>query len=1085
MSVMRGRARAAVAAAAAPQRQVLAPATRGAHPLATAASLSAAVAAGEAAEVRRLLLGDARTARWTTRLGNEVAGYRAAPQSAELPERLRGWEYYSARDGIAPDWVSHYRRPVGDTNIDGEQLLVSLGAAAAAAGTGYAALGVLRVSPEPIGSGGGRYVAYTLDTRGADEYTGVVEDTHAPAPRPPLAVLPRAASLVWAPHRPGCAPALYYTVPAANSTPGAEGDSAGADGSSHHLCGHVVMRHVLGRRDRALDEVVFTVPPPAGGGGGTGGVGPAAAFVDVVSSKDGALVCVVVNDRTTCAVYVLDYHHHHHSSSKCTPAVEGDAVDVAQLPTPPLPRPLLVVPPTADDAMAGDIDGATGTPPVPAGTQYSLEHHRPSGRLVAVTNDGGVGGADGHRVLLSATDPALLAAAIAYATGASATAGGGYPPLRLPWRELLPRRPGVVVTDVDVFDAGAVVYSRRLASVTSAAAPDPSLRAPAFGVEVLPLHSSGGSSVARPPAAVPLPLPAGVCAVWPRANADSSAGAVQMTLSFLTRPAVTVEYPLPQPAPPSSQQQQQQPAQPPAQPPRVLAAQGVGVAPGRPLFAASDYVSYVLHAPSWGDHVAAWVRQRTGEAASGGDGGVTLVPVTVVHRSGVGIDADEVQETAARICDDALRPRSQNADTEPPLQLLPDSPSRLLHALTQGLDDWRLELQPALASAAAALEGGDAACRYLPRRAGVPEGALSPSLPALAAARASWQRGLLRLAAARATLRGSAALPPDCHRGHTSAAPTRLDAPALSLLAAAGGGLRTYPPSWQWRHNNPALLRAYGAYGTPLSAELDPALLPLLSRGWVVAHAHVRGGGDGGERWYHAGRGRAKPNTLGDAAAACRLLVATGLTRAALLATATESAGGVVGGWLATARPGLAAAHVLRAPFVDVLGGMSDASHGLTRVEAAEWGAPAECADDAAAIAAYCPATAAAAAAAASGAAHPRYTDSPSLLVMAAAADARTPAAAAVQFVQHMRAAVGAPPAAAVDAQRATQRPHRGEPPSPLLLPLLLAHVAPHDAAGHGGPAAASLRAHYAGQEAAFLYRSLGLDLDAATSRLL
>lgn len=39
-------------------------------------------------------------------------------------------------------------------------------------------------------------------------------------------------------------------------------------------------------------------------------------------------------------------------------------------------------------------------------------------------------------------------------------------------------------------------------------------------------------------------------------------------------------------------------------------------------------------------------------------------------------------------------------------------------------------------------------------------------------------------------------------------------------------------------------VEVYGAYGTPLRAEYRPELRPLIERGWIVAQAHVRGGGE-------------------------------------------------------------------------------------------------------------------------------------------------------------------------------------------------------------------------------------------------
>ena len=51
----------------------------------------------------------------------------------------------------------------------------------------------------------------------------------------------------------------------------------------------------------------------------------------------------------------------------------------------------------------------------------------------------------------------------------------------------------------------------------------------------------------------------------------------------------------------------------------------------------------------------------------------------------------------------------------------------------------------------------------------------------------------------------------------------------------------------------PCLLYGYGAYEWTYDPEFDLALPSLLDRGVVFAHAHVRGGGEGGRRWWFEG----------------------------------------------------------------------------------------------------------------------------------------------------------------------------------------------------------------------------------------
>lgn len=46
------------------------------------------------------------------------------------------------------------------------------------------------------------------------------------------------------------------------------------------------------------------------------------------------------------------------------------------------------------------------------------------------------------------------------------------------------------------------------------------------------------------------------------------------------------------------------------------------------------------------------------------------------------------------------------------------------------------------------------------------------------------------------------------------------------------------------RGDNPVLLHVYGAYGSSLDPTFSTARLSLLDRGFIIALAHVRGGGD-------------------------------------------------------------------------------------------------------------------------------------------------------------------------------------------------------------------------------------------------
>lgn len=138
----------------------------------------------------------------------------------------------------------------------------------------------------------------------------------------------------------------------------------------------------------------------------------------------------------------------------------------------------------------------------------------------------------------------------------------------------------------------------------------------------------------------------------------------------------------------------------------------------------------------------------------------------------------------------------------------------------------------------------------------------------------------------------------------------------------------------------PCLLYGYGAYEAVFEPEFDPALSVLLDHGVVFAHAHVRGGGEGGRGWWEDGRLGAKQHSFDDQVAAARGL-GDGLVDPARIVTRGLSAGGLLQGAVFTQAPELWAGVVAEVPFVDVVNTMQDASIPLTVNEWDEWGDPA------------------------------------------------------------------------------------------------------------------------------------------------
>ncbi len=137
----------------------------------------------------------------------------------------------------------------------------------------------------------------------------------------------------------------------------------------------------------------------------------------------------------------------------------------------------------------------------------------------------------------------------------------------------------------------------------------------------------------------------------------------------------------------------------------------------------------------------------------------------------------------------------------------------------------------------------------------------------------------------------------------------------------------------------PCLLYAYGAYEYSYEPEFDLGLPSLLDRGVVFAHAHVRGGGEGGRRWWLDGSLDRKQKTFSDFVAVADAL-ADGLVDPAGLVARGLSAGGLLMGVAYSQAPRRWRGVVAEVPFVDVVTTMLDETIPLTAQEWDEWGDP-------------------------------------------------------------------------------------------------------------------------------------------------
>ena len=105
-------------------------------------------------------------------------------------------------------------------------------------------------------------------------------------------------------------------------------------------------------------------------------------------------------------------------------------------------------------------------------------------------------------------------------------------------------------------------------------------------------------------------------------------------------------------------------------------------------------------------------------------------------------------------------------------------------------------------------------------------------------------------------------------------------------------------------------------------------------------HTHIRGGGEGGRRWWLDGRLEHKQHTFSDHVAVADGLAAEGLVDGSRIATRGLSAGGLLQGAVFSQRPERWRAVVAEVPFVDVVTTMLDPDVPLTANEWDEWGDP-------------------------------------------------------------------------------------------------------------------------------------------------
>jgi len=119
--------------------------------------------------------------------------------------------------------------------------------------------------------------------------------------------------------------------------------------------------------------------------------------------------------------------------------------------------------------------------------------------------------------------------------------------------------------------------------------------------------------------------------------------------------------------------------------------------------------------------------------------------------------------------------------------------------------------------------------------------------------------------------------------------------------------------------SNPTLMTAYGGFDSSETPAFRDDAVVWAEHGGVFAMPNLRGGGEFGEAWHHAGMLEKKQNVFDDFVAAAEWLIANHYTSPQRLAITGRSNGGLLMGAAMTQRPDLFGAIVCGYPLLDMV----------------------------------------------------------------------------------------------------------------------------------------------------------------------